>query len=102
MLALCYSRGVIAVVIHLTPDIETVLNQEAQRQGVSPEKLALDTLGKTYLEPQALAAATEGKNLYDFLAGYIGVIDGTSEALSEDCGRRYTDGLLERNAQGCP
>ena len=41
--------GETIMVIRLTPDIENVLNEEARRQGVTPEQLALDSLGKLFL-----------------------------------------------------
>jgi len=34
-------------------------------------------------------------SLFDFLSAHIGVIDGTTEALSENCGQRFSEGLLE-------
>ncbi len=35
-------------------------------------------------------------SLFAFLASHIGVIDGTTEALSENCGQRFSEGLLEQ------
>jgi hypothetical protein len=78
--------GETIMVIRLTPDIEDVLNREAQRQGVTPEQLALDSLGKLFLASESSEPAEEGKCLYDFLAGHVGVVDGSAEAFSEDCG----------------
>jgi hypothetical protein len=71
------------MVIRLTPDIESVLNQEAKRHGVTPEQLALDSLGKLFLPSESSEASEGGKSLYDFLAGHVGVVDGSTEALSE-------------------
>ena len=34
-------------------------------------------------------------SLFDFLSAHIGAIDGTTEALSENCGQRFSEGLLE-------
>ena len=34
--------------------------------------------------------------LFDFLSGYIGTVSGTTEHLSEDCGKHFTDGLVEK------
>jgi hypothetical protein len=82
------------MVIRLTADIEGALSREAQRQGVTPEQLALDSLGRLFGAPESLEAAKEQERLYDFLAGHVGVIDGASEAFSEDCGRRFTDQLV--------
>lgn len=41
-----------------------------------------------------------GETLYDFLAGYVGTISGTRQPLSEDTGRRFADGMLEKQEQG--
>ena len=89
------------MVIRLTPDIEDVLNQEARRQGVTPEQLALDSLGKLFLASESSEAAEGKECLYDFLAGHVGVVDGSTEAFSEDCGRRFADGLAAKHEQGC-
>jgi hypothetical protein len=85
------------MVIRLTPEIENVLNQEAKRHGVTPEHLALDSLGKLFLEPESSEVTEGGKSLYDFLAGHVGVVDGSTEAFSEDCGHRFVDGLGPAN-----
>ncbi len=89
------------MVIRLTPDIENVLNEEARRQGVTPEQLAVDSLGKLFSASEPSEAVEEGKSLYDFLAGHVGVVEGSTEALSEDCGRRFADGLVAKHEQGC-
>ena len=81
------------MVIRLAPDIENVLSQEARRQGVTPEQLANDALGKLFLASEPPEAAGGGKSLYDFIAGHVGVVAGSTEPLSEDCGRRFADGL---------
>jgi hypothetical protein len=38
--------------------------------------------------------------LYDFLADYIGTVEGSTEAFSEDCGRRFADGLADKQQKG--
>jgi hypothetical protein len=81
------------MVIRLTSDIETALAREAQRRGTMPERLALDSLEKLFLQMTPDAASGE-ESLVDFLSGYIGTIEGTGEALSENCGRRFTQGRL--------
>jgi hypothetical protein len=87
--------------IRLTPDIENVLNQEARRQGVTPEQLALESLAKLFHTAESSESAEGGKCLYDSLAGHVGVVDGSTEALSEDCGRHFADGLAAKHEQGC-
>ena len=39
--------------------------------------------------------------LADFLNGYVGIVEGSTEALSERCGERFTEGLAEgRSREG--
>jgi hypothetical protein len=81
------------MVIRLTSDIETALNPEAQRQGTTPERLALDSSGKLFLQAPPDTSSGEA-TLFDFLSGYIGTVEGTGEALSENCGRRFAGDQL--------
>lgn len=87
------------VTIALPYDIEEPLSEEARKRGLTPEQLALETLRATF----KLSSEGEGREpgtLFDFLAGYIGTIEGSPERLSEDCGQRFTDGLLEKQRRG--
>jgi hypothetical protein len=88
------------MVIPLTPDIETALIHEAQRQGTTPEQLAIDSLGKLFLLPGPAGESIYKGSLADFLAGHIGTVNGTTEALSENCGRLFADAVLEKQRQG--
>jgi hypothetical protein len=87
------------MVIRLTSDIETALAQEAQRQGTTPERLALDSLEKLFLPAPSDTSSGEG-SLFDFLSGYIGTVEGTGEALSENCGQHFAEGLVVKQEQG--
>ena len=81
--------------ITLPPDIELPLVEEARRQGTTAEQLAIDSLRKLFTpEPKT------GEALFDLLNGYIGTVNGTTEALSENCGQHFTDGLLEKQQRG--
>ena len=42
----------------------------------------------------------KNKTLFDFLSGHIGTVSGTTEALSKDCGKHFTDGLIEKRQRG--
>jgi hypothetical protein len=85
--------------ITLPPDLEERLAEEARRQGTSPERLALDSLRKLFV-PVASDGTGSSETLWDFLSGYIGTVSGTAEALSENCGQRFADGLVEKQQQG--
>jgi hypothetical protein len=50
--------------------------------------------------PPATGQPTEGETLFDFLSGYIGTVSGTTEALSENCGQRFAEGMLEKQRRG--
>jgi hypothetical protein len=83
--------------ITLPPDLERTLTEAASRQGTTAEFLAIDTLRKEFT-PRGEQA--EGGNLFEFLSGFIGTIEGPAEAYSEDGGRRLADGLKEKQRQG--
>lgn len=87
------------MVIRLTSDIETALAREAQRQGTTPEQLALTLLGNLVLSPATADTSLKEASLFDFFAGYIGTIEGTGEALSEHCGQRFAEGLVAKHTQ---
>lgn len=85
--------------IILPPDIAVPLAEEARKRGTSLEQLALDCLRNQFAAPEPpQPGGTE--TLADFLAGYVGTVSGTTEALSENCGRRFAAGMAEKQQQG--
>ncbi len=61
--------------ITLTPDLERVLAARAERQGTTPELLALHDLHELYQkEEQPTEEQFDGKTLVDVLAGRTGTI----------------------------
>lgn len=99
--------------ITLTPDIEQILNEQAQQQGLSPERLALQILKErlavafnkrwspNIVEPKR----TNKKNLMTFLAGRIGVLDSSKyikggAQMSEKSGQKFSAILLEKHRRG--
>jgi hypothetical protein len=88
--------------IILPPDLESQLADEARRRGTTPERLALEGLRRLFARPSAEAAEAVNGTLFDFLAGHVGSLAGVAEPLSEDCGRRFAEGLdgrLQREKQ---
>ncbi|MBI3821876.1 MAG: hypothetical protein HY289_04245 [Planctomycetes bacterium] len=83
--------------ITLPPEIETPLAEAARQQGTTPEQLALETLRRSFVPKENGTLEMPGETLYDFLKDYIGKFDGTGEAFSEDCGKRFTDALVEKH-----
>jgi len=47
------------MVIKLTPDLETALNESARQRGVAPDALALGVLRERFLPPQAPLASQD-------------------------------------------
>jgi hypothetical protein len=89
--------------ITLPPEIEAPLAEEARKQGTTPELLALDKLRGLYASTQ-LEKTEELQNeegtLFDLLQGYVGTVEGTTEALSEHTGKRFAEGMVEKRQAG--
>ena len=82
--------------ITLPTEIEIPLEEEARRQGTTPERLAIDTLRLRFARPADPSSEKPPEpSLADFLLGYAGVVEGSSEPLSERCGERFAQGLAE-------
>lgn len=86
--------------ITLPPEVEEPLAKEARKQGTTPELLAVDCLRKLFVPSLTGEKPAEGETLFDFLAGYVGTVSGTTEALSENCGQRFAQGLVEKQQRG--
>lgn len=86
--------------ITLPPEIEEPLTKAAQEQGTTLELLAIDCLRQRFTPSPTEEKASENETLFDFLSGYVGTVDGPAEALSENCGQRFTQGLLEKQRRG--
>ncbi len=85
--------------IVLPPEVEGPLADEARRRGTTPELLAIDYLRERFVPPSVVEAGRVA-SLYDFLSGYVGTIDGVAEALSEETGQRFGEGLTENYKRG--
>jgi hypothetical protein len=86
--------------ITLPPDLEGRLAEEARRRGTTLELLALDGLRRLFAPPPTGNGEEGPGTLFDFLAGYIGTVAGSSEPYSENCGRRFAEGLAQKQQQG--
>lgn len=86
--------------IVLPPEVERRLANEASKRGTTLEVLAIEYLREQLARPRPGAGAGNGDNLFDFLSGYIGTVDGTTEALSEGSGQRFVEGLVEKQRRG--
>lgn len=88
--------------ITLPPDLEGRLTEEAHRRGTTAELLAVDGLRQLFVKPVANNGNEQPGTLFDFLAGYIGTVDGSTEPLSEDCGKRFAEALAEKQQRARP
>ena len=66
----------------LPSEIESPLVEEARRRGTTPELLAIDTLRPRFAATVASPSEKPSESdLVDFLAGYVGLVDGSTETL---------------------
>ncbi len=86
--------------ITLPPEVEGPLTEEARKKGTTPELLAIDCLRKLFTPSPAIGASAKGESLFEFLSGYVGTVNGSTEALSEDCGQHFAQGLVEKQQRG--
>ena len=82
--------------ITLPADLEAPLREEAKKQGTTPEAVALEGLRKLFHLPVTHKEPPNGESLFDFLKGYLGVVNGVAEPLSEKSGERFAEGMLEK------
>ena len=83
-------------IINLPPEIEESLTKEARKQGTTPELLAVDYLRKVFVPAPTDSKPADNETLYHFLLGFSGTVNGSQEALSENCGQRFLQTLLDK------
>ena len=94
------------MIITLTPDIERRLTEQACKLGLTPEQLALDSLRERFAHAEPAITTSGGQGtLREFLEGYVAVLDSSEHVpggarMSENTGRKFATGLLERHRQG--
>jgi hypothetical protein len=89
-------REVFMTIITLPQEVEDSLTKEARKQGTTPELLAVDCLRKIFVPAHPDSKAAGNDTLYEFLLGYTGTVNGSQEALSEKCGERFLQALLDK------
>ena len=90
--------------ITLAPEEETRLRHRAEQQGQPTEAVAAALL-KQVLQADTPPAEAPPGGMTDaefdaYWGPYIGVIHGSHEPLSENCGERFTEYLVEKKQQG--
>lgn len=84
--------------ITLTPKLEKALSEEAQRQGTTPERLALDCLSEMFtFEDSPLAEKYPEGSAFDLFDGLLEQVSSGGEGhWSEDTGRKFAEGMAEK------
>ncbi len=104
--------------IALKPEIEAALAAQANLRGMTPDQLANEILNDNLqaangTEQVAVNGSeieeseddlTEG-TMYDLLKPFVGIIDSSEFVpgganMSQDCGRKFAEGMLEKKRQG--
>jgi len=97
--------------ITLTPEMEKVLGELAEKQKTSVELLVMKTLRECFFSKETKTLKkgaehqSETKSLADLLAGYIGSIDSSEFAdggarMSENTGKKFGEILSEKQQRG--
>lgn len=92
--------------LKLTAEIENALLEAARKVGTTPEALALECLRDHFMAPgKETTQPGPAGTLADFLAGHIGVLASAQQVpgganMSEDTGKHFAAGLLQKRAQG--
>ena len=91
--------------ITLTLDLQRALAEEARRRGTTPELLAVDCLRERFIRPARDEPPGESGTLADFLRDHIGalasgeLVPGGAQ-MSQDTGKKFAEGLLQKRRQG--
>ncbi len=92
------------VILELLPEMETRLRRRAKRAGQDLPSFLLavaDREAQEETEEEEVAEDEQEGSAYDLFAGRIGRINGLSEAnWSENCGEKFTEGMVEKRRQG--
>ncbi len=93
--------------ITLTPDIEQAVTESARIQRTTPELLVMGMLRSGFLltDKSGAAETEQCETLADLLHDHIGVLHSSENVpggarMSEDCGTRFTEGLIRKREQG--
>jgi hypothetical protein len=95
------------MLITLTPEIEQALAEQSQKQGTTPEQLALDSLRKQFVKSTRKRNPEMKGTLADFLDEFIGVIQSDElipgdAKMSEATSKVFAEGLLKKRLSGRP
>jgi hypothetical protein len=83
------------ITITIPQDMEFPISEEARRLGTTPEVLAVESLRRLFMTV-ITEKIPENETLFDYLSDYIGTVDGSGEAFSENCGKRFAEGMIRK------
>jgi hypothetical protein len=92
--------------ITLTAEIEKGLVEQAGKAGTSPEELAIETLRQKFAPPPSSPEQFASEvSLAGFLGEFVGSIASEEHVpggaqMSDNVGRRFAEGMLEKRRQG--
>src|SRR5690242_11647518 len=91
--------------ITLPPELKQVIEDQAQKQGTTPELLVVDGLRGLFMPVPTPAPPSEGLTMADFFTGYVGGLHSSEFVpggahLSEDTGRKFKELLLKKHRKG--
>ena len=86
------------LMLELAPDVEARLREKAEKAGQSlPEYL----IAVADAEVKEEEMDTSEGSAYDLFEGLIGQVSSDGEGRwSEDCGKKFTEGMVEKRRQG--
>ncbi len=92
------------VILELPPEMETRLRRKAERAGQDLPSFLLtvaDREAQEETEEEEIVEEEQEGSAYDLFKGHIGRINGSREACwSENCGEKFTEGMVEKRRQG--
>ena len=75
--------------ITIFDEIEKPLEQEAHRLRITPEMAAIESLCMRFIPISPEVETAPRETLLESLREFVGVVDGTAEPLSEECGKHF-------------
>jgi hypothetical protein len=77
------------MVVQIPPDLEPKLHQAAIKLGIAPEEFVLERVRESLSE-----------TLFDAWQEFIGSVEGSGEAYSEQTGEKFAQAMLEKKTTG--
>lgn len=92
-----------AITIELSPETESAVRARAEELGDDPADLLRELVEDSFRAPSTIPPGEHGEerpSLADLYAGRFGRIEGSSEAFSENTGRRFGEYVEQKYKEG--